>query len=120
MTRLILIPIGIAAGALLGRSGILPARTPRLLNQAIIFISLPAITLLQIQKLHTVDFAPASMAWIARAGTSSANPANSVAGCGSALPTRSTKERNLSTPERFFAAVAMIAPIEGSGAKKAG
>jgi hypothetical protein len=66
MTNILLLVICFAAGMVLRRTGRFPATTPAALNGFIIHVSLPALTLLHVQRLH-LDASlvyTAAMAWL--------------------------------------------------------
>lgn len=66
MTNFLLIGLCFLAGIVLRKTGKLPEQTPAVLNTFVIYISLPATTLLYVHGLHisTDLLLPASMAWV--------------------------------------------------------
>lgn len=66
MSNLVLLILCFLLGLVLHRSGRFPAATPATLNGFIIHVSLPALTLLHIQRLQfdTALLFPAAMAWV--------------------------------------------------------
>lgn len=70
MSNLVLLVLCFVVGIVLQRSGRFPAATPAALNGFIIHVSLPALTLLHIHRLHFEPslLYPATMAWLLFAG----------------------------------------------------
>ena len=66
MTNIILLIVCFSMGIVLHRTGRFPATTPAALNGFVVYVSLPALALLHIHRLHldTTLFFTASMAWL--------------------------------------------------------